>query len=65
MVGSYILLGGSGGTKDAALMLVNYSYQSGMQDGWYGFAAAMSLSVVPVMLIIMWLLLLRTRRAQG
>jgi ABC-type sugar transport system permease subunit len=62
MVGSYILLGGSGGTKDAALMLVNYSYQSGLKDGWFGFAAAMSLSVVPVMLFVMWLLLLRRRR---
>lgn len=48
--GAYVLLGGSGGTADAGLLLVSYSYQQAFTFGQFGTAAAMSLIVAPLML---------------
>jgi multiple sugar transport system permease protein len=48
--GAYVLLGGSGGTADAGLLLVSYTYQQAFTFGQFGTAAAMSVSVAPLML---------------
>ncbi|MFP6900838.1 MAG: sugar ABC transporter permease [Opitutales bacterium] len=59
--GAYSLLGGSGGTADAGLLLVTYVYQiafpggSGVHD--FPAAAAMSLLIVPVIALATWLFL--------
>ena len=59
--GAYGLLGGSGGTADAGLLLVTYVYQvafpggSGVHD--FPAAAAMSLLIAPVMAFATWLFL--------
>ena len=57
--GAYVLLGGSGGTLNAGLLLVNYSYQK-FSFGQFGLATAAGLSVLPVMLLLLWLLLIRS-----
>ncbi|HKP98582.1 MAG TPA: sugar ABC transporter permease [Fibrobacteria bacterium] len=57
--GAYILLGGSGGTLDAGLLLVAYTYQTAFTFGKFGTAAAMGFSMVPLLMGIVWLLLLR------
>lgn len=59
--GAYILLGGSGGTLDAGLLLVAYTYQTAFTFGKFGSAAAMGFSMVPALMFIVWLLLLRGR----
>jgi ABC-type sugar transport system permease subunit len=59
--GAYILLGGSGGTLDAGLLLVAYTYQTAFTLGRFGSAAAMGFSVVPLLMLAVWLLLLRGR----
>jgi ABC-type sugar transport system permease subunit len=59
--GAYILLGGSGGTLDAGLLLVAYTYQTAFTLGRFGSAAAMGFSMVPLLMIAVWLLLLRGR----
>jgi multiple sugar transport system permease protein len=46
--GGYVLLGASGGTSDAGLLLVGLVYQTAFRYGRFGSAAAMSLSVVPL-----------------
>ncbi len=48
--GAYVLLGGSGGTADAGLLLVSYTYQQAFTFGNFAEAAAMSVSMAPVML---------------
>lgn len=45
--GSYVLFGGSGGTGDAGLLLVTYAYQKAFVGGGFGSGAAVSLSIVP------------------
>ncbi len=45
--GSYVLFGGSGGTNDAGLLLVSYAYQKAFVGGGFGSGAAVSLSIVP------------------
>lgn len=55
--GAYVLLGGSGGTLNAGLLLVNYSYQK-FSFGEFGLATAAGLSVLPLMLLLLWLLLI-------
>jgi len=61
--GAYVLLGASGGTADAGLLLVGLVYQTAFTYGRFGSAAAMSLSVVPVLALgLVWLL--RERRAR-
>jgi multiple sugar transport system permease protein len=57
--GSYVLLGGSGGTADAGLLLVSYTYQQAFTFGKFGTAAAMSMSVAPLLLFGLWLCFLR------
>ncbi len=59
--GAYILLGGSGGTLDAGLLLVAYTYQTAFTFGKFGSAAAMGFSMVPLLMLIVWMLLLRGR----
>ena len=59
--GAYSLLGGSGGTADAGLLVVTYVYQiafpggSGVHD--FPSAAAMSLMIAPAMAFATWLFL--------
>lgn len=60
--GSYVLLGGSGGTADAGLLLVTYTYQTAFTFGKFGTAAAMGLSVAPVLLGLLWLCFAWPRR---
>ncbi len=45
--GSYVLFGGSGGVGDAGLLLVTYAYQKAFVGGGFGSGAAVSLSIVP------------------
>ncbi len=59
--GSYVLLGGSGGTSDAGLLLVTYSYQQAFTFGKFGTAAAISLSITPLLLFGLWVCFLRPR----
>jgi ABC-type sugar transport system permease subunit len=59
--GAYLLLGGSGGTLDAGLLLVAYTYQTAFTLGRFGTAAAMGFSMVPILMFAVWLLLLRGR----
>ncbi|MEO7424896.1 MAG: sugar ABC transporter permease, partial [Fibrobacteria bacterium] len=49
--GAYILLGGSGGTMDAGLLLVAYTYQTAFTFGKFGTAAAMAFSMVPLLML--------------
>ena len=53
--GAYVLLGGSGGTGDAGLLMVSYSYQQAFVYGKFGTAAAMSLMIAPALLALLWL----------
>ncbi len=53
--GAYVLLGGSGGTGDAGLLMVSYSYQQAFAFGKFGTAAAMSLLIAPALLALLWL----------
>lgn len=62
--GAYVLLGGSGGTADAGLLLINYTYQQAFSFGKFGTAAAMSLAIAPLLLGVLALCLLGKRRAQ-
>jgi multiple sugar transport system permease protein len=52
--GAYVLLGGSGGTADAGLLLVSYTYQTAFTFGSFGTAAAMSILVAPSLLLLLW-----------
>lgn len=63
--GAYVLLGGSGGTADAGLLLINYTYQQAFSFGRFGTAAAMSLTVAPLLLGVLGLCLLGKRRSRG
>jgi ABC-type sugar transport system permease subunit len=47
--GAYVLLGGSGGTLDAGLLLVGYVYFQAFTLGKFGTAAALSFSLLPLM----------------
>jgi ABC-type sugar transport system permease subunit len=61
--GAYVLLGGSGGTADAGLVLVSYIYQQAFTFGKFGTASAISLSVAPFLLLALALCFLRVRRS--
>jgi multiple sugar transport system permease protein len=50
--GSYILLGGSGGTLDAGLLLVAYTYYTAFTLGHFGSAAAMGFTLVPILMLL-------------
>jgi ABC-type sugar transport system permease subunit len=60
--GAYVLLGGSGGTADAGLLLINYTYQQAFSFGRFSTAAAMSLAVAPLLIAVLALGLMRSRR---
>lgn len=62
--GSYVLLGASGGTADAGLLLVSYTYQQAFTFGRFGSASAISLAVAPVMLLALGLCFLRSGRSR-
>jgi ABC-type sugar transport system permease subunit len=51
--GAYVLLGGSGGTADAGLMLITYMYQTAFRYGRFGTAAAMAYLTVPALMAIL------------
>ncbi len=55
--GGYVLLGGSGGTLDAGLLLVSYAYVTAFTLGNFGTAAAVSFSSLPVLLIALFAIL--------
>ena len=57
--GAYVLLGASGGTSDAGLLLVSYVYATAFTYGRFGSAAAMSFALVPAMGLLVWALLRR------
>ena len=50
--GAYVLLGGSGGTADAGLLLVSYVYQNAFTYGRFGTAAAMSMLFAPPLILL-------------
>ncbi|MBT6237934.1 MAG: sugar ABC transporter permease [Verrucomicrobia bacterium] len=52
--GAYVLLGGSGGTADAGLLMVSYTYQTAFTFGNFGTAAAMSVLMAPFLLFLLW-----------
>jgi len=60
--GSYRLLGGSGGTDDAGLLLISYVYQTGFTFQQFNRATAISMSVVPLLASLIWLLFWRKKR---
>lgn len=62
--GAYVLLRGSGGVADAGLLLVTYSYQSAFLSGDLGYAAAMSYTLVPLLVLFIWLFV-RFREARA
>lgn len=47
--GAYVLLGGSGGTLDAGLLLIGYAYYQAFTLGKFGSAAALSFSLLPIL----------------
>lgn len=61
--GAYVLLGNSGGTLDAGLLLVSYSYYTAFTMGNFGSAAAMAFASLPVILFALWFLL-RTAKSK-
>lgn len=50
--GAYVLLGSSGGTADAGLLLVAYAYAQAFSMGHFSYASAMSFSLVCVLISI-------------
>jgi ABC-type sugar transport system permease subunit len=56
--GAYVLLGGSGGTNDAGLLLISYAYQTAFRYGRFGSAAAMAYIALPALMILLMPLLL-------
>jgi ABC-type sugar transport system permease subunit len=63
--GAYVLLGGSGGTGDAGLLLVSYTYQNAFAFGKFGTAAAMSVLIAPFLLGLLWLCFLLSGRSRS
>ena len=64
--GAYVLLGGSGGTLDAGLLLVSYAYFTAFTLRNFGTAAAMAFLSLPLLLIALAALLStagKTKRA--
>ncbi|MDP6794333.1 MAG: sugar ABC transporter permease [Verrucomicrobiota bacterium] len=61
--GAFMLLGGSGGTADAGLLTITYVFQKS-RFFEYGTASAISVSLLPLMLLLVWgCLFLRRRTA--
>jgi ABC-type sugar transport system permease subunit len=63
--GAYVLLGGSGGTLDAGLLLVSYAYFTAFTLGNFGAAAAMSFTSVPLLLLALFAILATGRAAKS
>lgn len=63
--GAYVLLGGSGGTADAGLLLINYTYQRAFTFQEFARAAAMSLMVAPFLIGLLGLALLGRGRIRA
>ena len=59
--GAYVLLGGSGGTLDAGLLLVSYSYLTAFTLGNFGSAAAMAFTSLPMLMLTLWFILAQGR----
>ena len=59
--GAFVLLGGSGGTADAGLLTITYVYQKS-RFFEYGTASAISISLLPLMLLLLWGCLFLGRR---
>ena len=59
--GAYVLLGGSGGTLDAGLLLVSYSYLTAFTLGNFGSAAAMAFTALPLLMLALWFILAQGR----
>ncbi len=57
--GAYYLLGGSGGTSDAGLLLVAYTYHQGYGLFHFGTAAAISFTTAPFLLLLLGGVMLR------
>ena len=52
-VGAKLLLWSSGGTADAGLLIISYmNYHTSNND--FGSAAALSISLLPVMVVVLW-----------
>ncbi|MFP6855373.1 MAG: sugar ABC transporter permease, partial [Opitutales bacterium] len=65
--GAYSLLGGSGGTMDAGLLLVTYVYKLASPSGGqldYPAATAASLLVAPIVALAAWLILHFTKQRE-
>lgn len=60
--GSYVLLGGSGSTGDAGLLMVNLTYRQAFLFNRFGTAAAISFSIAPFLLLGLWFCFFRPRR---
>ncbi len=61
--GAFVLLAGSGGTANAGLLTITYVYQKS-RFFEYGTASAISISLLPLMLLMLWgCLFLRRRTA--
>ena len=60
--GAFILLGGSGGTADAGLLTISYVFQK-TRFFEYGSAAAISVSLLPLMLFSLYAFILFRRRS--
>lgn len=60
--GSYVLLGASGSTADAGLLMVNLTYRQAFTFNRFGTAAAISFSLAPFMLLGLWLCFFRPQR---
>lgn len=63
--GAYALLGGSGGTDNAGLLLVSYAYFTGFKFHEPAYASAISLSVVPLMLVVIGIVLIIASRREA
>ncbi len=59
--GAYVLLGSSGGTLDAGLLLVSYSYLTAFTLGNFGSAAAMAFVSLPLLMFTLWFILAQGR----
>jgi ABC-type sugar transport system permease subunit len=62
--GAYVLLGPSGGTADAGLVLVSFIYQTAFTFGKFGTAAAVGVVVVPLLLAWLGMCVAVNRRLQ-
>ena len=59
--GAYVLLNSSGGTLDAGLLLVTYSYMTAFRFGNFGSAAAMAFTSLPILMLMLWFILAQGR----